>query len=78
MDGTRVTNSWDPAGQQIVSADSTGISSMVWDQNSRKTATQNPTGNKPNKYAGSLGDRLALQDNYGAYNLYTGIRNPDY
>ncbi len=66
VDGTRVTNSWDPAGQQIVSADSTGITSMVWDQNSRKIATQNPTGINLTNSLDPLGNRLGLQDNYGA------------
>ena len=66
MDGTRVTNSWDAAGQQIVSADSTGITSIVWDQNSRKLATQNPTGINLTNSLDPLGNRLVLQDNYGA------------
>ncbi len=66
MDGTRVTNSWDPAGQQIISADSTGITSMVWDQNSRKIATQNPTGINLTNSLDPLGNRLVLQDNYGS------------
>ena len=66
MDGTRVTNSWDRAGQQIVSADSTGITSMVWDQNSRKIATQNPTGINLTNSLDPLGNRLGLQDNYGS------------
>ncbi len=66
MDGTRVTNSWDASGQQIVSADSTGITSLVWDQNSRKIATQNPTGINLTNTLDPLGNRLGLQDNYGA------------
>ena len=65
IDNTRVTNSWDAAGQQIVSADSTGITSYVWDLDSRKTATQNPTGINLTSTLDPLGNRLLLQDNYG-------------
>jgi uncharacterized protein RhaS with RHS repeats len=66
MDGTRVTSTWDSAGQQTVVADYTGITSTVWDLDSRKTATQNPTGIYLTVTLDPLGNRLLLQDNYGS------------
>jgi YD repeat-containing protein len=39
---------------------------MVWDQNSRKMATQNPTGINLTNTLDPLGNRLVLQDNYGS------------
>src|ERR1019366_8757853 len=65
IDGTRVTNTWDSAGQQLTSQDSTGITVYVWDLDGRKTATQNPTGINLTQTLDLVGNRLVLQDNYG-------------
>ena len=60
-----MTNTWDSAGQQITSQDSTGITSYVWDNDSRKTATQNPTGINLTNTLDGAGNRLVLADPYG-------------
>ena len=65
IDGGRVTNSFDAAGQQIISADGTGITTYVWDLNSRRIATQNPTGINLTSTLDPLGNRLVLADLYG-------------
>ena len=83
IDGTRVTNTWDSAGQQLTSADSTGLYSFIWDNDSRKIATQNPTGINLTNTLDGVGNRLVLQDNYGvtsyAWDIQsrlTSIQNP--
>jgi RHS repeat-associated protein len=83
IDSTRVTNTWDAISQQITSQDVTGITSYVWDQDSRKTATQNPTGINLTQTLDAVANRLVLQDNFGVTSYawdnqsrLTGIQNP--
>jgi RHS repeat-associated protein len=45
--------------------DVTGITSYVWDNDSRKIATQNPTGINLTSTLDSVGNRLVLQDSFG-------------
>ena len=66
IDSTRVTNTWDSAGQQLTCQDVTGITSLIWDLDGRKTATQNPTGINLTNTLDPLGNRELLQDSYGS------------
>jgi RHS repeat-associated protein len=65
IDSIRVTNSFDAAGQQIVSADVTGITSYVWDLEGRKVNTVFPTGIALTNTLDPVGNRLVLADPFG-------------
>src|SRR3984957_7409524 len=65
IDGTRVTSTWDSASQQITSQDVTGITSYVWDLDSRKIATQYPTAVNLTNTLDAVGNRLVLADPLG-------------
>ena len=65
IDNTRVTNSWDPAGQPFVNADITGIYSYVWDLDGRLSSTVVPTGIALTNTLDSVGNRMALADSFG-------------
>ncbi len=65
IDGSHWTNTWDSAGQQITMQDVTGSTGYVWDLDSRKVATQNPTGINLTLTLDPLGNRLVLQDSFG-------------
>jgi len=56
---------WDQAGQQLTAADVTGVYSYVWDLDSRKIVTQNPTGINLTSTLDPVGNRLVLQDTFG-------------
>ncbi len=78
-----MTNTWDSAEQQLTSQDVTGITSLLWDLDGRKYATQNPTGINLTVTLDPVGNRLVLQDNYGVttytrdiQSRLTGILNP--
>src|SRR5580700_1759112 len=69
--------------QPFVNADVTGIYSYVWDLDSRKISTQNPTGINLTSTLDPVGNRLVLQDNFGTTSYtwdtqsrLTGILNP--
>jgi RHS repeat-associated protein len=83
IDGTRVTNSWDAAGQPLNGADVTGVYTYIWDSDSRKTVTQNPTGINLTATLDSVGNRLSQADPWGittySWDLQSrllGILNP--
>src|ERR1700722_1880905 len=65
IDGTRVTSTWDSASQQITSQDVTGITSYVWDLDSRKIATQYPTAVNLTNTLDAVGNRVVLADPLG-------------
>ncbi len=75
VDSTRVTNTWDAAGQQTGSQDVTGAYGYVWDLDGRKTATQNPTGINLTNTLDALGTRLVLQDSYGVTTYTNDIQS---
>ncbi len=75
VDSTRVTNTWDGAGQRTGSQDVTGAYGYVFDLDGRKTATQNPTGIKLTNTLDALGTRLVLQDSYGVTTYTNDIQS---
>ena len=55
IDATRVTNTWDSAGQQLTMQDVTGVTGYVYDLDGRQIAVQNPTGISLTSTLDSLG-----------------------
>lgn len=83
IDSTRVTNTFDAAGQQITSQDVTDITTYTWDLDSRKIVVLNPTGIALTSTLDPVGNRLVLQDiggrtsySWDTQNRLTGIVNP--
>ena len=83
IDGTRVTNTWNGAGEQTTSQDVTGVTSMGYDLNGRNVYQQFPTGISLTNTFDGANNRLTQADPWGVtsntYDLQirlTGIVNP--
>src|SRR5262249_24988749 len=84
IDGTRATNTWDAAGQQLTQQDLLGVRSFGYDLDGRKTSVAFPTGLNLTMSFDPVSNRLSLLDpdngltswSYDAQNRIVGIVNP--
>ena len=84
IDGTRVTNTFDAAGQQLTQQDLLGIRSFGYDLDGRKTSVAFPTGLNLTMTFDAVSNRIVLLDpdngltswSYDAQNRIVGIANP--
>ena len=84
VDSTRVTNTFDAAGQPITAQDVTGITSFAFDLDGRQISVLYPAGNALTYSLDPVGNRLLLVDpdngltsySWDAQNRLVGIVNP--
>ena len=84
LDGTRATNTFDPAGQQLTQQDWLGIRTMGYDLNGRQTSVAYPTGLNLTMGFDPVANRISLIDpdnglttyGYDPQNRITSIVNP--
>ena len=84
VDSTRVTSTFDAAGQPITSQDVTGITSFAFDLDGRQISVLYPAGNALTYSLDPVGNRLLLVDpdsgltsySWDAQNRLVGIVNP--
>ena len=84
QDHTRVTYTFDPAGQQTTMQDVTGVTSYTHDSAGRQASVVNPTGKALTYSFDSVGNRVGMVDPDGGLTTYSwdaqgrlaGIVNP--
>jgi YD repeat-containing protein len=84
IDSTRVTSTFDAAGQPITEQDVTGITSLSWDRDGRQISVVYPAGNALTYSLDPVGNRTLMTDpdgglttySWDAQNRLVGIVNP--